>query len=67
MLGREGDYAQWLFLIFLSFAGAALWAAITWPYMRGVNERLERGAKEAARKHLRRQARPGLGQNLPFD
>jgi hypothetical protein len=50
MLGREGDYAQWLFLIFLSFAGAALWAAITWPYMRGVNERLERGAKEAARK-----------------
>lgn len=45
-LGRDGDFAQWFVLVGLSFAGAVLWAALTWPYFRHANERIERAAKE---------------------
>lgn len=48
-LGRPADYAQWRVLTLLSLGGSSLWAAITWPYFRRVNERFQQAAKDVAR------------------
>lgn len=49
-LGRQGDYAQWIVVVMLSLGASQAWAALMWPYMRGVNERFKRAAENAARK-----------------
>lgn len=45
-LGREGDYAQWFVLGALGLLGGPAWAALTWPYLRGANRRLEAAARK---------------------
>ena len=42
------DYAEWTILIMLALLASQLWAALMWPYMRGVNERLKRAARDSA-------------------
>lgn len=52
-LGREGDYTQWIGLGALGLLGGPLWAALTWPYFRGMNRRLEDAADEDKSKPSR--------------
>jgi len=44
------DYGEWAILIMLALAGSQVWAALTGPYMRGVNERFKRAAHDSTSK-----------------
>jgi hypothetical protein len=44
-LGAESGYGDLVMLVMLSLGASQMFAALTWPYMRGVNDRLQRAAE----------------------
>jgi len=39
-LGKEGDFAQWIFLALLAFGGSLLYGHIVWPFARDMSKRV---------------------------